>query len=437
VPNPAPPEAPRRLRDRLPFDVAALSTSPARRFFGGTLFGAMGTGLVLPFFVIYCVNVRHFPLVAANLILAWEAVLGLCIAPLYGTLVDRYGPSRILTITMPLAAVGLLALGFASTIWQLALIATFFSLVGAGGWSAFTVLLTRVFPEEHRADAFGINFWLLNIGIGLGVITGGILANVHDLRTFQALYFVAAGFSLANAIIWMTLRHLGGPLPAEVHEHLKDEGWREVLRDRRMLRFLGFGLVLMVCGYGSVEGGLPFYVLHVAHLSTHVVATLFAFNTLTIVVGQLIVLGSVRGRSRSLVLGAVGVCWGASWLFATSSVYVGALAAAVALCVGQVVFATGETLFQPTSGPLVNDLAPEHLRGRYNSLVGVLWSVSGAIGEVIAAVFLSLHLGVAWTLFLAAGAALGGLGMTTMRSVLTPGEDGREPMVQPAQSQPA
>lgn len=435
----------RRWIHRLPFDAEGLLTPPVRRFFLGTLCGALGTGLVLPFFVIYCTEIRHFPTIAAAAILAWEALLGVALAPTFGTLVDRHGPSRILAVSMPLAAGAEAAIGFASTIPLMVVVATVFAVVGSGMWSAFSTLVTRIVPEHQRGDAFGINFMLLNLGIGIGVVAGGFIANLHDLRSFQAIYVLGGLLSLLSAIVWMTLRRHGGPLPAEAHHGVEHEGWREVLRDRRLRRYILFCIPMMVCGYGSIEAGLPLFIVAFAsphtgivhdhhqavravlHLSTRVVSLLFIFNTVTIVIGQILVLGAIRGKSRSRILGLVGVCWGVSWLFATASLYLGVVAAVIGLCLGQILFATGETLFQPVSGPLVNDLAPEHLRGRYNSLAGIVWGVSGAIGQLIAGAFLEVHDALAWTLFVAVGATLGGLGLTTMRRVLTPAQDGLAP----------
>jgi MFS family permease len=94
------------------------------------------------------------------------------------------------------------------------------------------------------------------------------------------------------------------------------------------------------------------------------------------------------------------------------------------LCLGQIVFAIGETIWQPVSPALVNDLSPEHLRGRYNAFIGIVWAGSGAIGQLGATVFIQYGEGRLWTLCLAGGAILGGLGLTTMRKVLTPLEDG-------------
>ena len=415
-----------RVRARLPFDVDALTDWPIRRFFIGTLLGAFGTGTTFSLFVLYCTHIRGFPVFVTTVMLAYEAVLGLVISPLYGTLVDRHGPSIVLAVTIPIVAVGIASIGFASTVPAMFGVCTLIAAGGAGMWSAFTVLITRLVDEEHRQDAFGLNFMLINVGIGVGVLIGSSIANLHDLRSFQVLYLVSGLLTLADGAVLFSLRRFGGRSEVfDVAPEKAKEGWTTVLRDHKMLRFVGFSLVLMVCGYGSIEAGLPLFAINVLHLSVHDVGVLFAVNTFTIIVSQLFVLAGIRGKSRSLLVGVVGVLWGASWLLATSSLWVGSIAAVLFLCVGQVVFAIGETVWQPVAPALVNELAPEHLRGRYNALVGIVWSVSSALGALIAGLFFEFHAATLWTICLAAGALLGGLGVTTMRKVLTAEQDGR------------
>jgi MFS family permease len=64
----------------------------------------------------------------------------------------------------------------------------------------------------------------------------------------------------------------------------------------------------------------------------------------------------------------------------------------VAACAS--VFAFGETLLQPTIPAIVNDLAPEHLRGRYNALGAGVFQLASIVGPVVAGVLIGqgLHL---------------------------------------------
>jgi MFS family permease len=59
-----------------------------------------------------------------------------------------------------------------------------------------------------------------------------------------------------------------------------------------------------------------------------------------------------------------------------------------------VVFAFGETLLSPTMPAIVNDLAPDALRGRYNAMYSLSWNGGTIVGPVIAGVFLGAGLAV-------------------------------------------
>ena len=63
----------------------------------------------------------------------------------------------------------------------------------------------------------------------------------------------------------------------------------------------------------------------------------------------------------------------------------------VAACAS--VFAFGETLLQPTIPALVNDLAPDHLRGRYNALSSGAFQLAAVIAPPIAGLLIGHALG--------------------------------------------
>ena len=60
------------------------------------------------------------------------------------------------------------------------------------------------------------------------------------------------------------------------------------------------------------------------------------------------------------------------------------------------VFPLGETLTQPTIPALVNDLAPDHLRARYNALSSAAFSLAAIIGPVTAGWLIGHSLGPAF-----------------------------------------
>jgi len=203
--------------------------------------------------------------------------------------------------------------------------------------------------------------------------------------------------------------------------------WMDVLRDRTLLRFAAAGLLMLTFGYGSIDAGAAVFITDFVDLPARYIGIVFAANTSVIVISQLFVLSVVSGRSRARVLAGVGVMWAISWLLFGSALTIDGWVAIGLLVLAMSVFAIGETMWSPTAPALLNDLAPEHLRGRYNAFQSVLWGVSGALGPLLTGVFLSARLGGVWTATLAAGCLVAAVIALRLRAHLTPGQDGLAP----------
>ena len=93
-------------------------------------------------------------------------------------------------------------------------------------------------------------------------------------------------------------------------------------------------------------------------------------------------------------------------LLGATSLVPGTLVATVFLCACAGVFGLGETMLQPTSAAMVNDLAPDHLRGRYNALSSLMFSVAFVVGPVVASVLIGRDLGLVYIGFLVGACAL-------------------------------
>ena len=113
---------------------------------------------------------------------------------------------------------------------------------------------------------------------------------------------------------------------------------------------------------------MPAYARSVGEISTQGLGFAFAANTLVIVLLQLVVLQRIEGHRRTRVIAVMAAVWAVSWLLLGATGLVsGTWGATMLVAACASVFAFGETLLQPTVPALVNDLAPDHLRGRYNA----------------------------------------------------------------------
>ncbi|MFN8167310.1 MAG: MFS transporter [Candidatus Nanopelagicales bacterium] len=419
VDDAAVPEAPADTSIR-----AALSPQLVRLLIG-VGFSSLGGGLVIALFVVYLHEVRGISLKAAGLLLAYQAVLGLVLAPLVGWLVDRIGPRPVLGTALVVETVGVFSFGFVTTVPQAAAAATVMAMGNAGLWAPQSALLARLSTPEHRQRVFGLNFMLLNLGLGLGGLIGASVLDETRPSTFTWLYaFDAASFLVYLAAV-ISLRGVNGPEARPADDTDGPGGYREVLGDRRMRRYLVGALVLMTAGYGSMDAGLPPFMTTVVGLPVNAIGVVFFLNTLIIVVLQVWVLKRIEGRSRTRLLAVTAVLWSSFWVVVAVSAGFDGWTAGVLIALGFGVFAVGETIFSPVAPSLINAFAPPHLRGRYNAVGGLVWGVSGSLGPMIAGLMIGTGLGVAWAVTLAVGALVAGLLLASLRPLLSPEEDGR------------
>lgn len=410
----------------VPREFRSLLRGPLGWFYATTLVTSLGIGLTLVFSVVYVHDIRHLSVAIATGLLAVNAVVGLAASPVIGTMTDRHGPVPVYLCLVGAEVVATVSWAFADSLLWLALTSVVLAASSGALFGPGAALLARLVPEDLRQQAFGTNFMILNLGIGIGGLVSAVVVDLHRPVTFTWLYLGTATFGALALLPMLHLRRLGGPVPVEeLTEEESREGWREVVADHRLVLFILASIVLLTFGYGSLDAGFSLFVVDQGHLAVRVVSIALFFNTVTIVAAQLFVLRVVDGRSRTGLLAAVSVFWAIAWLAIGASVHLRHVGAIALLCGAQVVFALGETLWSPVGPALVNELAPEHLRGRYNAAFGLTWGLSGAVAPLVAGLFLGSHLADLWPYAVGVGAVVGGVLVYRLRSGLTPAEDGR------------
>lgn len=409
----------------VPADFRAEVRGPLRRLYVATFFNCFGNGLAFSMFVVYLHNVRGFSTSFATLLLAGLAILGLAVGPVWGTLTDHIGPGPVGIVGYVVSAIALLLWTGVRTHLAAMGVALLLTVFEGAGWGPGMVMMTRMVAEEHRPRAYGVNFMMVNLGIGAGLLVSATVANLHHPASFTILYTFDAAVTLVAAAIFATILRHGKPVPQEVDEHGVKAGWNVVLADKRLRFYVVASVVLLIGGYGSVESGLSLFVVNNVHLSIHVIGLTFFCNTVTIVLGQLWVLTEVEGKSRSSVMALVGVLWFVFWVVLAGSLVMPAILATLALCAAQVLFAIGETMLQPSGSAIVNEIAPEHLRGRYNAAAGTSWGIANMLAPALTALYYDLHLGGWWPIGTGGVALLGAALMVRLRGTLTDAEDGR------------
>ena len=406
------------------------------------VFEFLGTGLVLPFHVVYLHEVRGFTLSDVGLLLGLPPLAGLAVVGPGGALIDRLGARVIAIGTLLLLVSGDLVLTFAETPLAAGAALALSGIAFGVSWPASQSLIAAAVPSDLRQRYFGVNFTLLNLGIGLGGVIGGALVDVERLGTFQAIY-VADAISYVPALFLLAvpLRHIAGRVVHDVAHEDGGVGYLGLLRRPAVPSLMLLGFASSFVGYSQLNTGMPAFARAVGEVSTQGLGLAFAANTVVIVLLQLVVLHRIEGRRRTRIIAWMGVLWALSWLLLGGAGLVpGTLGATMLVASCASVFALGETLLQPTIPALVNDLAPDHLRGRYNALSSAAFSLAAIIAPPISGALVGHHLGGAYVGMLVVGSLLVGAYAVfrlepqlpaAVNGVHTPGPATAEPVAAP------
>lgn len=372
---------------------------------------ALGTGFVLPFAVVYLHEVRGLPLETVGVVLAVPAVVALALLGPIGTIIDRFGPRRVQALAMLVQLVGSVLLAFVHDAPQASVAMGLIGVGHAAFWPASQSLVATVIPSEIRQRYYGMNFTLLNAGIGIGGLTSGLVVSESRPWTFTAIYLLdAATFLAPLAVLLGPLRHVGNAVHREPSSDapasVAPATYRAVLRDPVFRSVLAVTFFSAFVGYAQFEAGWTAYARTVAEASTRLIGLAFAVNTATIVLLQLVVIQRIEGHRRTRVLMLMSGVWAASWsLMGLAGLVPASLSGAVLLTASMGVFALGETLLSPVAPAMTNDLAPDHLRGRYNAVGAAVFQMAAVLGPVVAGSLLGRRLPAVFVGVLLAGCA--------------------------------
>ncbi|MGA5563846.1 MFS transporter [Streptomyces platensis] len=360
-----------------------------RRIQLGNALSAFGNGFTVPYLYVYVAKVRDLGASTAGVVLAMLAVAALVVLPLTGRAIDRRGPLPVAIAGTVSAAVGALGLGLSAT--EPLVIASAIAL-GAGIAVIQPALATMIVwcsTTLTRSRAFATQFFLNNLGLGVGGLVGGLLVDETHASSFVRLFAIEAVMFLVLGAAVATVRLPRGPKvedPVPTEERARG-AWRAMFADRRMVWLCVLGFVLFFACYGQFESGLAAYATEVTRIAPSSLGIALAANTAAIVAAQFVVLKLVEGRRRSRVMALVGMVWTVAWIAAgVSGLVHGAQMVATTLLISTyALFGIGESMLSPTVAPLVADLAPSSLIGQYNSAFALVKQLALAVGPAVGA----------------------------------------------------
>ncbi len=395
----------------------------------GGLVNSFGNGITLPFLFIYLHNVRGIGLGVVGLIVGSHAVASIVAGPVFGILIDRVGGRRMLATALGILAGGYALYPFVHETWQGFAVAMITG-VGVGGfWPSQSTLIAGLTAPAERPAAFAMQRVVMNLGIGLGALAGGLIATTESPGSFTVLFLLNAVTFVVYAVVMLALvpspdlaRHSG--------EGAERAGtYRDVLRHRAFVAVIGLNALFIFAGFSGFEL-IPVYAKNEAAVSETQIGIVFLVNTVVIVLLQLPVARLAQGRRRMPALGLLGLLWALAWLVVPIAGAETAATATLLLMGAMAIFAAGQCLHGAVQAPLVSDLAEPRLLGRYMALSALSWQVGFALGPAVGGFVLEFSATGVW-IGAAVCCAVGGVLAFFVESTL-PARARRTPAPEPA-----
>ncbi|MFD4131824.1 MFS transporter [Streptomyces goshikiensis] len=359
-----------------------------RRIQAGNALTAFGIGFTVPFLYIYVAQVRDLGSMAATSAFVAFALGALVALPFTGRVIDRRGPVPVVLGAAVVASVGALSLGLSTGIVPILLSALALGAGQAVMQPALATMIVWCSTPATRTRSFAMQFFMQNLGLGIGGLIGGQIVDENRPGSFTLLFGIEAVMFLVLAAVILTVRMPHAPsikdaVPRDPAQ-AGGSGWQRLLRHKAMVKLLVLGFVIFFACYGQFESGLAAFGTEAAGISPSTLGFALAANTGAIVVAQFVVLKLVEKRRRSRVIALVGLIWTVAWVIAGFSGlgHGSAMMAAAAFISTYALFGIGEAMLSPTLAPLVADLAPEGSVGQYNSAFALVKQMALALGPL-------------------------------------------------------
>lgn len=340
----------------------------------GTLITRAGS-FVLPFLAIYLTQSLGMSPSHAGLVIALYGAGAAIAGPLGGFLADRVGRRFTMVLALSAGGVGMIVLGTVRQVEWLAPLIFMVALMTEMYRPAMQAAVTDMVAPGDRVRAFGIVYWVINVGFAIGLTLGGLIAAKSYFWLFVGDGLTTLAYALLIAIGVPETRPVTAPRAVDASRHPAFAGFFAPYRDRHFLVFLGLSLMFAMI---FMQNATTFALDMTAHgMTSETFGRVLALNGVIIVLVQPF-LGPVlarHDRSRTLAVGSalVGLGFGLNAIAHTVPMY----------ALGVAVWTLGEMGVLPVANAVVSDLAPPEVRGRYQGAYGLSFGLAVCLAPVL------------------------------------------------------
>ena len=328
--------------------------------------------MVLFFLTLYMTRELGFSVVQAGCVMSAYGIGSMLGTYFGGRLSDRLGAYNVQKLSRAASAVLLIALQLPRSPWLVALLALALAAVQDALHPANASATAQLCAPELRAKGFALHRLAGNLGISIGPVVGGYLAQWN----YRALFWVDGLTSLAAAGLMLLFLPSAGPHVSEASRPAAPAraAWRNPGFVRLLPLVFGVGLI-----FAQFFTTFPLYLRSAYGLPESGVGRLVAVNTVLIVAVEMLLMHALRRRRPQAVVAVGTVLLGLGFGLMPFGSSMGYAAFTV------VVWTFGEMLTLPTLMSLVTLRSDPGAIGAYQGLTSLAFASASTLGPILAA----------------------------------------------------
>jgi len=342
-----------------------------------TFIDQLGGFLLFPFFALYITKKFDVGMTEVGILFALFSISGFFGSFVGGALTDRLGRRGMIIFSLLTSAFSTLAMGFVNSMAAFYIIAGISGIFTNTGGPAYNAIVGDLLPEKKRATGFGILRVAFNVSAAIGPAIGGLLAS----RSYMALFITDAVISsIVAVIVYFTIPETKPELkPGVEQETMKQsfKGYLRVFRDGAFVWFMiASALAWMV--YMNFNTTMGVYLRDVQGIAESGYGALISMNAIMVVAFQFWITRKLE-KYPSMLMMAAGTL-----LFTFGFFMFGVFDSYIWFIVAMAIITVGEMVTVPIANAEVINFAPEDMRGRYNAVYGLAWSLPFMVGPYLA-----------------------------------------------------
>jgi MFS family permease len=324
----------------------------------GTLFTRAAFFMTMPFLAIYLYSEKGIDPATVGIIIGVSALAGTFGGFFGGYLSDRIGRLPVMTAAIFTWSAVFAGFALADHVWHFFLLNILNGLCRSWFEPISRALLADVTTKENRLRVFNARYFAINVGAAIGPVLGTQLGTSSSTHAF---YITAVSYLLYGVVILATLRGSSTSLTEGEQRKFSIKSALTVLSKDKVLAFFLVGNTIVMMSQSQMDTTLAQYIGNAPQFENGV--KLFAYlvvaNAVTVLVLQYPVTNYMKkwAPMNALRFGSIAFSLALLGFGISTNVFF--------LVVSMVMLTVGEIIVFVMSDVLLDDLAPDHMRGTY------------------------------------------------------------------------